>query len=254
MCCTVWTIAFGRFGAGPKIVSQSLRLPPCPPPPAPPCPPPRPLLRPLPRQTPRPPPSGLDCDDNGNSDVGGSLLRASGLGCDDGDGDGDGPLPRPSGLGCDDGDDDGDGPLPRPSSSVPSGLSSRGGTRETPSEASYYQAAPTKEPPLQLPRASPSQKLPEAPWPTNPQPPTLISAPLKPQSHPINSTSSQLERSTEGSIHSTNGVSLHVNATSQQQGRGLSSSSTQRPENLSSQPPQANNGKSKVGKNFSILK
>ena len=154
----------------------------------------------------------------------------------------------------DGGNSDGDGPLPRPSSSVPSGLSSRGGTRETPSEASYYQAAPTKEPPLQLPRASPSQKLPEAPWPTNPQPPTLISAPLKPQSHPINSTSSQLERSTEGSIHSTNGVSLHVNATSQQQGRGLSSSSTQRPENLSSQPPQANNGKSKVGKNFSILK
>ena len=227
-------MAFGWFGARPKIVSQSLRLPPCPPPPAPPCP--------LPRQTPRPPPSGLDCDDNGNSDVGGSLLRASGLGCDDGDGDGDG------------GNSDGDGPLPRPSSSVPSGLSSRGGTRETPSEASYYQAAPTKEPPLQLPRASPSQKLPEAPWPTNPQPPTLISAPLKPQSHPINSTSSQLERSTEGSIHSTNGVSLHANATSQQQGRGLSSSSTQRPENLSSQPPQANNGKSKVGKNFSILK
>ena len=220
-------MAFGWFGARPKIVSQSLRLPPCPPPPAPPCP--------LPRQTPRPPPSGLDCDDNGNSDVGGSLLRASGLGCDDGD-------------------DDGDGPLPRPSSSVPSGLSSRGGTRETPSEASYYQAAPTKEPPLQLPRASPSQKLLEAPWPTNPQPPTLISAPLKPQSHPINSTSSQLERSTEGSIHSTNGVSLHANATSQQQGRGLSSSSTQRPENLSSQPPQANNGKSKVGKDFSILK
>ena len=164
-----------------------------------------------------------------------SQPRLSGLGCDDGDGDG--------------GNSDGDGPLPRPSSSVPSGLSSRGGTRETPSEASYYQAAPTKEPPLQLPRASPSQKLPEAPWPTNPQPPTLISAPLKPQSHPINSTSSQLERSTEGSIHSTNGVSLHVNATSQQQGRGLSSSSTQRPENLSSQPPQANNGKSKVGKN-----
>ena len=150
----------------------------------------------------------------------------------------------------DGGNSDGDGPLLRPSSSVPSGLSSRGGTRETPSEASYYQAAPSKEPPLQLPRASPSQKLPEAPWPTNPQPPTLISAPLQPQ----NSTSSQLERSTEGSIHSTNGVSLHVNATSQQQGRGLSSSSTQRPENLSSQPPQANNGKSKVGKNFSILK
>ena len=165
-----------------------------------------------------------------------SQPRLSGLGCDDGDGDG--------------GNSDGDGPLPRPSSSVPSGLSSRGGTRETPSEASYYQAAPTKEAPLQLPRASPSQKLPEAPWPTNPQPPTLISAPLKPQSHPINSTSSQLERSTEGSIHSTNGVSLHANATSQQQGRGLSSSSTQRPENLSSQPPQANNGKSKVGKFF----
>ena len=64
-------MAFGCFGAGPKIVSQSLRLPPCPPPPAPPCP----LPRPLPRQTPRPPPSGLDCDDNGDSDAGDSLLR-----------------------------------------------------------------------------------------------------------------------------------------------------------------------------------
>ena len=67
-------MAFGWFGARPKIVSQSLRLPPCPPPPAPPCPPPPAPSCPLPRQTPRPPPSGLDCDDNGDSDAGDSPI------------------------------------------------------------------------------------------------------------------------------------------------------------------------------------
>ena len=139
-------------------------------------------------------------------------------------------------------------PVPRPPSSVPSGSTLRAHqTRDNPSEASYYQAAPSKEPPFQPPRASPSQKLPEAPWP-NPQPSILASAPQKPQSQLINTTSSQPERSTaaieEGLTHlgSIHGGSSHVNTT---QGRAFSSTQL-RAENGSSLP-QATNGKSKVG-------
>ena len=146
--------------------------------------------------------------------------------------------------------------MSRPTSSVPSGppSTSRTEARDNPSEASYYQAAPSKEPqPLQPSLKSPSQKLPEAPWP-NPQPPILASAPQKPQSHLTNSTSSQPSTASiqegltsMGSIHSsTHGGSLHVNPT---QGRGFSSTS-HRAENLSSQQPQANNGKSKVGERY----
>jgi len=136
----------------------------------------------------------------------------------------------------------------RPPSSVPSGSTLRAHqTRDNPSEASYYQAAPSKEPPFQPPRASPSQKLPEAPWP-NPQPSILASAPQKPQSQLINPTSSQPERSTaaieEGLTHlgSIHGGSSHVNTT---QGRAFSSTQL-RAENGSSLP-QATNGKSKIG-------
>ena len=140
-------------------------------------------------------------------------------------------------------------PLHRPPSSAPSGATIRPQqARDNPSEASYYQAAPSNEPLLQPSRANPSQKLPEAPWP-NPQPPILASVPQKPQ----HSTPSQPERCAaaieEGLIHlgSIHGGSSNTN-TPASQGRGLSS--TQLPaDNFSPQQLQANNGKSKVGRN-----